>query len=222
VYTHKQIHIGRFWVLSIVLLLANTSPLLAQERDFLLELSGSVLYSFSRSTTPPQSGESFSRYFETNTIGFQPSLGYFLTQEVEALLGLRYSLEHFAYNYGRYSQGELLEGVERRQTHRVGFSIGIAYNYLVSESFDIFIATEVGSDWSRTSLETDFYPLYDTGWQKPEISFPNFALGGKFFVDPMWALLAQVKYSHTIRYQGNDDQDNSKLSVGLGFSVFLR
>jgi len=212
--------------LSLLSLLSCASvQLLSQDStsQFSYELSGGFSYSYSNSLTPPYSGESFSRYFKTHTVSISPSLGYFLTEEIEILLSPEYSLQIVQYNLAEYRSGNpiiVIERTDRRTGHRIGFSLGIAYNYYLTSTFDIFVGAKIGQGWTWTGSQTEYFS-WNTGWSKPELSFPQVVAGVKIFIATSWAFLLQGQYSFTDHYSGNPEQEISRYVFAVGMSTFL-
>lgn len=208
----------------LTFILCGSSLLIAQDStsQFSYELSGGGSYGYSNSAIPPFNGETFSRYVKTSTVSIFPSVGYFASRNVEVFIAPEYSYQLQRYNYAEYS-GNPITIIERSgqlSTHRIGLSLGIAYNYYLTPAFLIFTGTKIGEAW--TSSGSQFMEFsWDAGWSKPELSFPQIIAGAKIFITVSWAVLLQGEYSFTDRFRGNPDQQVSRYVLAIGLSTFL-
>jgi len=172
------------------------------------ELMGSAFFDNS-SFSEPNSG-SLIESEDLQTLTLKPTAGYFLTESIELLADLKYE---FSVRKTNTTMGP----VEFRR-HRLGIAFGASYNLMSNSDFIPFVGAKIGVTWSRTQPSS----FFDTGWGKPEIAFPAFLLGGRFFLAQDWAFIASVEYSVTSPY-GNPSVWKSAQSTtfGFGFSVFL-
>jgi len=175
------------------------------------EIFGTVSYNYSNANRQ-WTGEPTIFSYETQTVTFQPSGGYFITENIELLVDLRYTY------YSTYSSD-----VNRTSTnHSISIDIGASYNYQVNPFLSAFIGTKVGLSWWRGSVFEDWY-IYDPGWSKQQLSFPVFLAGGRFAIMKDCAVMMQIEYSkinvsYPITYW---NIYNENVSLGFGFSVFL-
>ncbi len=154
-----------------------------------------------------------SRNFNTQNLMVRPSLGCFLTDEIEFLFDIQYVLTYLHDDNGYEPY--------KWWSHRLGFSIGASFNYPINSVITPFLGTRIRTSWSRMHSEGGVPE--DQGWGKPEISFPDLFIGTRFFVSKDWAFVISIEYSLTKPY-GNFPiywDKNELTSVNFGFSVFL-
>jgi opacity protein-like surface antigen len=174
------------------------------------ELMGSISYNYSNTKYQ----QSFSAGFnEQHAVTLQPSIGYFLSDNIELLVDLRYIFTYINDTSWPIEQWN----------HTIGFNVGAAYNIIINPFFTTFIGSKIGLNWSRNIyLWNDGYKD-DSHWSNRQLLFPMFTLGGRFTITKECSFLAIVEYS-------NNSSDNSlqpqiknteKVSLGLGLSVFL-
>jgi hypothetical protein len=154
-----------------------------------------------------------SQNLNTQNLMVRPSIGYFLTSEVEFLLDVQYVL-YYSHNDDQYASSKWWN-------HRLGFSIGVSYNYSINPFITPFLGTRIGASWSRMHLESGVPE--EMGWGKPEISFPDLFAGTRVFVSKDWAFVISIEYSTTKPYSNFPIywDKNESTSVNFGFSVFL-
>jgi hypothetical protein len=148
-------------VLFVVILLVRYDLFSQNEHNHSpYEIFGTVSYDYSN-TKSQWSGESINYTYETNSITFQPSCGYFLIDNIELLIDLRYKYASvYDSDFGRTVRA-----------HTLGFDIGALYNIQANPFLSVFVGSKIGLSWWRGSLFEDFY-IFDPGWSKP----PNQAL----------------------------------------------
>jgi hypothetical protein len=179
------------------------------------ELSGSVLYNYSN--TRWQSSE-LNGINVTHDLTVQPSIGYFISQHIEFLLDLRYSLSYFDDTYWPMIEWK----------HNLGFTIGAMYNFYINPFFTLVCGPKIGLSWSRLIMKREalynFNPWEDdSGWSNRHVLFPVFLAGGRIAITRDCFLLLLIEYS-------NDNSGNTldpkvknieRVSFGFGLSVFL-
>jgi hypothetical protein len=177
------------------------------------ELLGSVSYNYSN-TKSQWTGESYYFNYETHAVTFQPSGGYFVTDDIELLVDLRYVFSSIYDNWF---------GVTRKTTdHTIGFNVGASYNLQVNPFLSAFVGSKVGLSWWRGGLFEGTY-IDDPGWSKRQVSFPIFLIGSRLQLTRDWSILMLVQYSNTNLYYPIPSwhRNDEEVSFGFGFSVFL-
>ena len=177
------------------------------------ELQGTASYQFEeRSGTLPDFGAL--NMSKTHTVMVTPTCGYFVCDNIEVLLHLRYTYER---NENRFEGYQL----SQETRHQLGLGIGAAYNYRVNSFLEPYVAIEVGLSWSKMILDLG----YDSGWGRRQVVFPDITLGARLLLTPQWAGLLFVEYARTppfLDYSYWRQWDEYETTVvGVGFSVFL-
>ena len=175
------------------------------------EIFGTISYDYSN-TKRQWSGESNYYTYETHAITFQPSCGYFLTDNIELLADLRYK-------YSSFYDSDF--GTER--AHTLGFDIGALYNLQANPFLSVFVGPKIGLSWWRGGLFEDIN-IYDPGWSKRQLIFPIILTGGRVAITKDCSIIMLIEYSHTKKsytpvsyWIMNEDA----VSFGVGFSIFL-
>jgi hypothetical protein len=109
----------------------------------------------------------------------------------------------------------LREGTDGVESHTLGINLGPVYNLRVGESIFLFGSPEIGLNWTYRGFKGS------GSWDKPEISFPTIVVGARVFIAQNWAGVIQIQYARTTNYLSQDSRNNSSVSLGLGFAVFL-
>ena len=200
----------------VLLILICACRLMSQDQRSHLpfELLGSISYNNSTVGVASSPTYAMSQNLNSQNLMVRPSIGYFLTDEVEFLFDLQYALSYQHNNYDRIV-------IYDWWSHRLGFSIGASYNYPINPFITPFLGTRIGFSWSRMHSEGGVPEDY--GWGKPEISFPDLFIGTRFFVSKDWAFVISLEYSKIEPYSNFPIywDKNESTSVNFGFSVFL-
>jgi len=200
-------------VLFVVILLVRYDLFSQNEHNHSpYEIFGTVSYDYSN-TKSQWSGESINYTYETNSITFQPSCGYFLIDNIELLIDLRYKYASvYDSDFGRTVRA-----------HTLGFDIGALYNIQANPFLSVFVGSKIGLSWWRGSLFEDFY-IFDPGWSKRQLIFPIILTGGRVAITKDCSIIMLIEYSHTKKsytpvsyWIMNEDA----VSFGVGFSIFL-
>jgi hypothetical protein len=182
------------------------------------ELFGTVSFNYSNLSTDtigipsPVVGSRFST--NTQTLMVRPTFGYFLTDQIEILADIHYTLS--------YTRIKVVPQTGYQWwSHRPGLALGGSYNFDINPLLRAFVGTRIGASWSRILYATD--PPGDYSWGKAEITFPDLFVGGRFYAGKDWALVMLVEYSKTEPYLDLPYgwAKNESTSVAFGFSVFL-
>ena len=191
--------------------------------DGRLEAQGTLLYSFSNRTNPPDPGEPFDRYWRQHTLTLEPSIGYFVFDSWEVLIQPRFSLLSEIYNAGDAvfvgSTPQIREEEQAYRSYSLGILAGVFFHYPLSPAVYSFLGATAGWNWSKYSWE-DPGPLsssYSSPWSGPVVSFPNVAAGLKIFLLDNWALIPQAQLINKIN--GYYDGDIT-FSFGIGLAVY--
>jgi hypothetical protein len=176
-------------ILSIMICVCS---LMAQDQRSHLpfELLGSISYNNSTVGDASSDVYAMSQNFNSQNLMVRPSIGYFLTNEIEFLFDVQYVLT--------YLQDDNGYDPSKWWSHRLGLSIGASYNYTFNQFITPFLGTRIGTSWSRMHSEAGVPEDY--GWGKPEISFPDLFIGTRFFVSKDWAFVISIEYSKTEPY----------------------
>jgi hypothetical protein len=180
------------------------------------ELSGNILYAYSNTQyQQPDPGS-----IDQHALTLQPSMGYFLTNNIELLVDLRYM-----FTYMNDPSWPLEEW-----THTVGFDVGASYNIIINPFFTAFLGSKIGLSWTRNIYKQNYsdgagmhYVQYDSGWYDRQLFFPIFSLGGRFAISKESSFLAIMEYSNTNPKNIYQPQIKNiqRISFGFGLSVFL-
>jgi hypothetical protein len=99
----------------------------------------------------------------------------------------------------------------------IGIATGIMWNKNLDSTMVFFVGPRVGVGWSgffnsRTTRNTN--------WTKPETMLLAASIGMRFFVANSWAIVVQANYDEFERFRGAQGVSNSRVTLGLGISVF--
>jgi hypothetical protein len=213
---------------SILLLVAFfcVTPMLAWTQDtsrrFTYELSGTLTYSYSSSSSDLQLGNiSYTVGPRVHAGSIQPALGLMLSHDWQLQILLKDEFEvrqqpNIMFKYVSPNVYEYTEYDVPSSSNSPGFSFGINYSLHVSFSVEIFLGSNVGLGWTASSY--DYSPVK---WSKPEITFPSFDLGARLFVGRDWAIRPLVEYHSISNYLGIDGFSNSTISIGVGLATYF-
>ena len=220
---------------SIILLAFSIVDVFAQGilSDGVLEGQGTVFYTYSYKSGPPDPNQTFDLYLKEHYILIQPSLGYFLSGQWE--LTLQPQLSFVAYNsngtvYVSDSLGpRLVEGHNQQRSYSMQIFVGIFFHMPLSDRIVSFVGTSTGLSWHKSTWEytrEGVSPLsFDGAWSKATLCYPSLTTGLKIFPTVNWALTPQVQliyksYPSDPYYQFSYENEFS-ISFGVGFLVFL-
>jgi len=193
----------------IILISFFTCSLMSQDKRVHppFELQGSVSYSNSTLRMAERS-------INTENEVIRPTIGYFISDEIELLFDIQY-----VYSNQKYIDSY---GINEWKDYHLGYSIGASYNIPVRPQNIIpFVGIRIGQLWSKHEYKQ--YLPESTKWGKPEITFPDLFMGTRIFLNTNWSLIVSLEYLKT---KPSADlpiywDENESTLFGVGFSVFL-
>ena len=226
----KHVSTALFLILIVTAPTVNAQGILATGS---FELGGTVGYSYSNYSGPPEYMQTFDLYNMRHEVQFRPSIGYFLSEEWELLGEPLFSFSSSNYNNTVYISDalgtRLQEGVNSYQKYEVGILVGVSFHLGISEHVISFVGTSVGLSWQKDKYQfrTEDVPDLEESspWSEPTIVYPNLALGLKLFVTENWAFVTQADMTYkslagpSINPFLFDKQ--FQVSFGIGLAVYI-
>jgi hypothetical protein len=209
-------------VLMFLTLIAHPTLLQSQETQQmrLVELSGSLAYSFNSESYDFQYPGGFDPYDYTHTISIEPSIGYFFTKHLELNVSLTYSAILMYWNGYKLVGSTVSEEAYRQWNHRMGFLAGPTYNYSVNEIATLFARVAVGFMWLKVGSDSPGR-AYTPAWTRPSVTLPQVVIGMKIRISPDWQLETYGQYLHISNDSGNAEWVSNQIAIGVGFAVLL-
>ncbi len=212
------------FILSFMIPFTN---LLAQNHltSGVIETQGNILFSYSNKIWAQYrfNNGTLDMYFREYDVIFQPSIGYFLSENWELLLLPQFSISATKQNYIQSTDGpEEFECTRSYHNYGLGMVTGLAFHFPLSHDVISFLNMSGGMSWVRFYVG-DYsvaYPGYSylSPWSKPVFTFPNISFGLKIFLVDNWALIPSVNLTYTVY---PEHYQLLRIYVGVGFAVYL-
>ena len=208
--------------ITTIILLSNLSAQM-QEGHSKYEFLGNISYNYENVPLHSLANGGEQHIEKEQSITMQPTFGCFVFEGLEVLIDLQYMLSFNDDNYQMLYRGWIHD---KYWIHRIGLRIGLVYNYNLNPFISVFVGSKIGTGWSR-AVSDSYYSNSDSHWGMPEIAFPVFLGGAKYFITQNWAFLTSIQYSRISNYESNifnsswyrDGTDT--ITLYFGFSVFL-
>ncbi len=156
---------------------------------------------------------------QRQVLSFLPSAGWFVTSNLEVMLGMHYNLLK-ARSVG--PSGYVNEG----SYYTFGVQGGELYHVPIVRGARLFGGLQFGTDWRPSVTELDMRFLADDRYEyREDLWFPIITGGVKLSLSPRWSYLFQVEYRNIHPQWNNNIEDyisDERVIFSTGFAVYFR